>query len=169
MTELITKAEIVTLAFSRDISTIRMPENIIHAVEIKHIKPVLGEDFYNAVITTVASYAALIVYLKPVIAFFVKFYILPEIYNDISNTGVNRLQGNNRASSSLDDLGSARQNCLDSANMYVEALTTYLNDNYSLYPLYYQSANPVNKIQIAGGIIAYQDYLNDDFYNEKEE
>jgi len=63
-----------------------------------------------------------------------------------------------------EDLGSLKQSALETAMMYVSAMTKYLDDNYTDYPLYYPGANPDNRVQISGGII-HRNVNIDDFYN----
>lgn len=161
MTDLITKEEVITLAFQRPISTTKIPEGLINSIQVQHLKPALKKDFYNAVIAAPQTYDTLVDLIKPALAAFVKFYILPEIYNDISNSGINKIPGINRAAGTNEDLGSARQIALDQANLAMAAVTDYLNDNATNYPLYSPGGDPNNKVIIAGGIIFATDYTED--------
>lgn len=151
MADIVTKTEVITMAFARPVSENHIEDGLINAIQVKHILPVLGEDFYNAVILTPASYTTLLTYLKPIVAHFVRYYILPTIFRDVSNTGVNAIPGNNRSMGTTEDLGSVRQSTLDIANIYISALKKYLNDNSSTYPLYYKSSVP--EIEFAGGLL----------------
>lgn len=154
MNELIEKEAVITLAFQRPIATTKIPEGLINSIQIKHLKPCLGLDFYNAIIATPDNYETLLNLIKPALAFFTKFYILPEIYNDISNSGINKIPGINRAAGTADDLGSARQIALDQAALAMDAMTYYLKENATLYPLYIWQDDPNNKVEIAGGILS---------------
>src|SRR3990172_2214202 len=158
MTDLITKEEVIALAFQRPINTTKIPDGLINSIQVKHIKPALGKDFYNAVTAAQETYDTLVDLIKPAMAAFVKFYILPEIYNDISNSGINKIPGINRAAGTNEDLGSARQIALDQANLAMGALTDSLKDNETLYPLYSAGRDPNRKVEIAGGIIFATDY-----------
>jgi hypothetical protein len=166
MASLLTKDEIVAISFKRKIDLVKIPDRLAESVQSTHIKPVLGADLYDKVIATPSSYSALIDYLKPVIAYFVKYYILPEIWIDISTTGVNKIQGNNRTIADSEEFGTARQDALDMANKFMSDLTDYLNDNTTLYPDYYYYSNPGNKVNIVGGIIYRPDIVQDadDYY-----
>lgn len=154
MNELIEKEAIVALAFQRPIVTTKIPDGMINSVQIRHIKPCLGLDFYNAIVAAPETYDAVIDLIKPAIAFFTKFYILPELYNDISNSGINKIPGINRAAGTVEDLGSARQIALDQANLAMDALTYYLKENYTSYPLYVWQQDPNSRVEIAGGILS---------------
>jgi hypothetical protein len=153
MADICTKTEVITMAFSRPVSESQIEDGVINAVQVRYLLPILGKDFYDDVILTPASYTALLVYLKPIVAHYVRFHVLPTIFADVSNTGINKIPGNNRVPGTTEDLGSIRQTTLDIAGIYVTALTKYLNDNEALYPLYDKWKNPENRIDIAGGLI----------------
>ena len=170
MADLITSTEIVLTAFDgRTIDTAKIPAGMINAIQVKHIRPVLGKDFYNAVIADTVTYATLITYIKPAIAYFIKFYILPNIFREITNTGVNQIPGQNRNPGTLDDLGSARQAALDNANLFIDVLVQFIKDNLINYPLYYSPR--ANDIKFAGGMIITpnDDELEEDFYLDEED
>lgn len=166
MADIATIAEVITAAFTRPINVARIPTGMINAVQVKHILPILGEDFYNDVIANPANYATLLTYLKPIVAHYVRFTILPDIFSEVSNTGINKVPGNNRTAGTTEDLGSMRQSTLDIAGLYVKALTKYLNDNETIYPLYIKGNNPDNNIEFAGGLIIRKE-ISDDFYNDE--
>jgi hypothetical protein len=165
MADIASVAEVLAAAFTRPIATARIPAGMVNAVQVKYILPLLGEEFYDDVILTPASYTTLLVYLKPIVAYFVKFTILPDIFVEVSNTGGNKVPGNNRTAGTTEDLGSMRQSTLDTANLYVKALTKYLDDNEALYPLYDKDNNPDNNICFAGGLII-RNEVDNDFINE---
>lgn len=165
MADLITTTEVIALAFQRPVNKDRIEDALINAIQVRYILPVLGEDFYDAVIAAPGSYTDLVAYLKPIIAYYVKFHILPDISIDVANTGVNKVPGHNRQSGTTEDLGMVKQSTLDTALMYVSAMTKFLDDNYADYPLYYSGSNPDNKIDIAGGIISKTVEI-DDFYDD---
>jgi hypothetical protein len=170
MADIVTKTEVVTLAFGRAVSETRIEDGLIAAISEKYLIPVLGEDFYDDVIANAINYTALLVYLKPIVSYFVKFHLLPEIFVEISNTGLNKVPGNNRVAGSTDDLGASRQNTLDIANMYMARLRKYLDDNSTTYLLYYPGSDVNNKIDIAAGVIIRKHYRDaDEFYEEEND
>lgn len=147
------KDEIIAKSFTRKISIERLPDSLIESVQYTHIKPVLRKDFFDAVNASPSSYTDLLEQILPALSYFVKYYMLPEIWNDISASGINKLQGSNRQTSSSEDFGQVRQATLEIANMHLNTLTEYLYENSSSYPLYYHSANPVNRVKTYGGIV----------------
>ena len=150
---LITKSEVIAIAFTRTINESKIPAYLISSVEEKHIRPLLGDDFFEAVIAAPLSYSALVPYLKNIIANYVKFYILPDIYQEVTDMGINVTQGMNRQVSDKNGLEYTRQNTLDIAKMLINTCEKYLFDNQTSYPLYTSGSAAMNNIVIAGGII----------------
>ena len=168
MADIATKSEVLTAAFQRTMPESRIEDGLIHSVEVKHIRPLLGDDLYDDVLANPINYTTLLTYLKPILAQFVKFYILPQVYAEVSNTGINQVPGNNRTPATPDTLSSMKQNALDHADLHIQSLNKYLDDNSDSYPLYYQSANPAIKYQIIGGIICEKGPSDDDndYFND---
>jgi hypothetical protein len=169
MADFATKSEVLTMAFQRTMPESRIEDGLINAVQVKHLMPILGEDFYDDVVANPINYTTLLTYLKPIVAQFVKYYILPQVYLEISNSGVNQVPGNNRTPASMDGLGIVQQNALDHAELLVKALVKYLDDNSATFTLYYPSVNPAVRYEIAGGIIFKNDIEDDDFYSKNND
>ena len=163
---LITKGEVISIAFVRTINPSKIPDHLISTVEEKHIRPLLGDDFYEAVIATPLSYTSLTPYLKNIIANYVKFYILPDIYQEVTDTGITVVQGMNRQTSDKNGLEYARQNALDIGRLLIDICEKYLYDNSTSYPLYNFSSSAMNNVVIAGGIIFKK---NEEFESSDEE
>jgi len=154
MAALLTEAEVISNAFTRSQNlAIKIPDNILEPVQDKHIRPILGDDFYEAVVAAPSGYTDLVAFIKPVIAYFVKFYVLKDIAIDISTSGLNKIIGNNRQAGQAGDLGTVEQHALEMADVHSQRLTQYLNDNEDSFPLYYKWSNARNRITTAGGII----------------
>jgi hypothetical protein len=167
MAALLTKDEIIAISFTRKVDTVKIMDKLIESVQYTHIQPFLGKVLFDKVIATPLSYTDLLAYLKPIIAYYVKYYVLPEIWIDISTTGINKVNGNNRTQGQNDEFNQARQSALDMANLNIKLLTGYLNDNYSSYPDYYSASNPANQVkQVAGFIFKEVDIIDvDDYYS----
>lgn len=161
---LITKAEVISIAFVRTINVSKISDHLIGTVEEKHIRPLLNDDLYEAVIAAPLTYSALVVYLKNIIANYVKFYILPDIYHEITDMGINVTQGQNRQPGDKNGLEYARQNALDIAKILIGICEKHLYDNSADYPLYNSGNASRNNIVIAGGIIfkKFEDFGSDE-------
>jgi hypothetical protein len=156
---IITKSEIISLAFARKISDTKILDNIIQACELKYIKPVLTEDLWDAFYAdpTNASYTILLAYCKNALAWWVKYTILPEVFTEISDTGVHQINANNAQTVTDQRFIEVRANCADIAQMHTDRITEYLNDNYASFPLYSAGLNPDSNVEISGGIVFRKD------------
>ena len=157
MANLITAAEVISNAFDREVATAKFSDNMIAGAQQKHIMPVLGEDFYDLVVATPASYTDLVAQIKPALAYFVKFYALPGIRNEIGTVGIAQITGQNRNTPSDQDIGMQQDAALSEANQLIDVLVKFLDDNDTDYPDYIKSVNKAEHIVIAGGII-FQDF-----------
>jgi hypothetical protein len=150
---LITKDYIIEEAFVRKISTSRISDSILLAVEIKYLKPILGKDFYDALVLTPTSYTALMVFIKPMLAWYSKYMLLPELKTEISDLGVNRINVQSAEKADEESYAQMRDQALIVAESRRSLLTEHLEDNATDYPLYYPSDNPDNSTEIVGGIL----------------
>jgi len=156
---LVLKSEIAAI-FTRTLTESRIPTDLPGIVEYKYIRPILGKDFYDAVVTTPASYTALLVYVKPVICWYAKYMLMPELRFELSDLGVNSIQINGTTPITDEAYATAMNQCLIMAEEKVKMLNDYLYDNADLYPLYYKSQNSSENCQISGGIIMKKKNIN---------
>ncbi len=157
-----TAVEVRDTAFTRMVEIDKIKEDTILAVQQKHLIPVLGEDFYDAIVADPIKYAEVIAKIKPALAYIVKYYLLPDIFSEVSTTGIGLITGKNNQKASRDELGDHQKSAIDTYEMHIGVLTKYLNDNTSSYPLYHRSANPNNQIIHAGGIVFGEHEQDDD-------
>lgn len=170
MANIMTPAEVIAAAFDRAVEVSKVPENVIAAAQVKHVKPVLGEDFYEAVVADLVTYSALATQIKPMLAYFVKFWALPKIHVETGTVGMAVIQGQNRQPASQNDSEKLREDALQLARMHGEILRRYLEVNESSYPLYFRGNNPQEQITIAGGIVIDERLKKwDDFYYDDDD
>ena len=84
--------------------------------------PVLGEDFYDLVVATPASYSDLVDKIKPPLAYFVKYYVLPILKIETGTVGMAQITGQNRNAPTDQDQDDQLGNALDNANMLIDEL-----------------------------------------------
>ena len=76
---LITQSEVITLAYVTEIDPSMIKSEVIRSAELKYIKPVLTSALYDDVISDSGSYTTLLAdYIKPCLAFFVKYAMLNQ-------------------------------------------------------------------------------------------
>jgi hypothetical protein len=151
---LITKAEIIARAFTRQVSESRIPDDIVTACETKYLKTIIGGDFYDAIVATPASYTTLLTsYIKPLLAWRVRYMLLPELRTELSDLGILTIQVKDASAVDNELFAQVRDNTLIVCEEKEKLLTEYLVDNSSSYPLYYPGLDPVRRVDIKGGII----------------
>jgi len=154
MSTLITKAQIISRAFTRQISESRIPEDMIYSCQRKYIKPILGDDFYNDLVVNSSNYSTLINnYILPVLSWYVRYTLLPELRMEISDLGISTT--NIKETSGVDDdlFAQIRNTTLIVAEDQSRLLSEYLLDNPTLYPLYIHCKDPNSEVKIIGGIV----------------
>jgi hypothetical protein len=167
---LVTKAEVIAGAFTRTIQESRIPTDLLSVAQYKYLRPILGEDFYNAVVAAPSSYIALLVYVKPVLNWYVRYMALPEMRVELSDLGANTININGTTSLTDEGFAAIRDQTLIVAESKVQELNDYLEDNTSLYPLYYKSKNASENCHISGGIImkrTKKDFDSNDYFIDK--
>ena len=169
MAYFITKADVlaVPVVFSREVEAEKIQDDLIESVTQRHILPILGKDFYDDVVANPSNYTTLKTYLLPVVANFIKYYILPDIHTETSDAGMNVITGQNKQPVPLASLEGVRQSTLDAALLQGQRLLKYLTDNEDDLPLYVPGANPQNRVKIVGGMVfdEQKDYEDiDDYY-----
>ena len=150
---LVTKAEIISAVFTRQVSESRIPTDYLEVIESKYILPVLGKDFYEAVVASPSTYATLMGYVKPVIYWYAKYMILPELRYEVSDLGTNQINVNNASPLSDEGFALVRNQALIIAEEKLRILNRYLEDNYTSYPLYNRGLNVSENCDIVGGIV----------------
>ena len=169
MANIMTPAEVIAAAFDRAVEADKIPASMISAAQQKHVMPILGEDFYDAVVADLVTYATLATQIKPMLAYFVKFWALPKIHVETGTVGMAIIQGQNRQAANQNDAEKLREDALQMARMHGEILRKYLEDNETSYPLYYRGLNPQENVQIAGGIIMRKRKLWPDWYYDDDD
>ncbi|MBQ5844252.1 MAG: hypothetical protein IIW52_05295 [Alistipes sp.] len=86
MNNIITPQEVVNIAFpaNSNMKEESINEFVIHATEIKYLRPALGEELYSKL----SIYPELCEELKPALAFFVKCELIPSLSLSMSNGGI---------------------------------------------------------------------------------
>jgi hypothetical protein len=120
----------------------------IRSAELKHVKPILGADFYKLVDTTPSSYATLInSYLKELIAFYTLYESLPFLNVQVTDKGImiNDSETANQGSSA--QRAELRMAVLSMAEALKNDTIEYMKENESDYE------NEKPRTKIIGGII----------------
>ena len=158
-TELITVAEVKTLAIvNSNLDTAYLDQYILTA-QRHYIREFLSKEFYEELQTQVAASTLttnntnILVYIKRALAHYVVYESLPQIRNQISKGGVfNNLNATSEPATDL-SYGNTRNDYLVKAEREREEIDYYIKqireDDDTAYPLY------CNTSKQNGGIILY--------------
>ena len=122
----------------------------IASAQLGTIRPLLGDDFYDALVADVSSYFTLINnYLKYIIAYKTLIIALPFIHIHIFSGGIRVPSNEFGASGSSKERSELARSCEIISETYVKEMKRYLTDNISSYTLYASQITIVKK----GGLI----------------
>ena len=120
------KTEIRNLAFSKNFDINAVKDNVIELLELEQVKPILGDTLYLKVRTLPDDYCDLLELLKPMIAYYLKYYISKGNHAKTGNKGVQIASGSNETQSTAED---GKRESLTFAERYKKQVVKYLDDN----------------------------------------
>ena len=134
MEHLITSDEVITYVFigEEKIKAAHIKSTAIDVAEKRFIIPLIGQDLFDAV--KGGSYADLLAMIKPCLAYFVRYVVLPDISISVNNMGIMHNSTDYASSVTNEDKRVLRQTALDNAQSLLDSIVHYLNDNYEDYP-----------------------------------
>jgi len=156
---LITKAEIIDMSMTnKSTDPYLIKDSFITRAELDYIQPALGEDLYNLLLAGSLTGKNLILYnsyIKPAMAYFVKYLCLPDMYLNTTSSG---LQINNREFSSSGTAKDRAELATSTMNMAVSFLNNGIKyiehiDNYTYFTTYTTSNETKVNTRIIGGIL----------------
>lgn len=154
--------EVKTIAIARrNFDKFLIKDSIIEAAEKEYIKPLVGEKFYEELLSqykagNLSSDNQKLVneYLKKALAYYIVYLCLPTMHMDVSSAGimVNNTEFSQPVSSAqrselAENIRSIAQTFADEAISFIEKEKKENNK----YPLYV--SGPENEINLAAGII----------------
>jgi hypothetical protein len=159
---LITSQEVVKHSFSEDknFQTTKIKGTLIFAAQEKWIRPVLGQNLYielqnqlnNNSITNL-NQVLLNDYVKPCLAYYVKYLALPSLSNPVTNKGPQTLFSEFSKPTTKETSNGLRGTSKTIADALADAMTRFIELNKKDFELYLEENNVRNRIGIAGGVI----------------
>lgn len=156
---LITKAEVIDISMTnKSTDPYLIKETFITRAELDYIMPVLGEDLYNTISAGSLSGKNLILYnsyIKPAMAYFVKYLCLPDMFMNTTSSG---LQINNREFSNSGTAKDRAELATSTMNMAMSFLNNGIKyieheDNIDYFTTYNTSDETKVNNKIIGGIL----------------
>lgn len=123
---MITKAEIKTLVFSNNFDINSIKDNMIVAVQLNNLLPILGSDLYDDVEANPSNYTDLLGLIKPFLAWEIRKAISHTVTHKLGNKGAMKAQGVNEQP---DDVIQVKREAEHFANTYKRLVEEYLEKN----------------------------------------
>lgn len=154
MEKLITAAEVVALAFGgeENFRASEISDAAILAAQQKFIRPVLGGALCKAMEqnrqTTLHN-----TYLKPALALYIKFLVLPALAAQVSMAGVVAYIGEGYRSVDTVTFRRLLRRIRSDADALLDAAIDYIESNAALFPEYDPEQNIRNRVRLEGGVV----------------
>lgn len=159
---LITSREVVELSFveEKNFLDTKIKGSLIFAAQEKYILPILGEGLYSELQVQIrdSSLTTLMTlllndFVKPTLAYYVKYLAAPSLSRPIKNTGIQQFTGQGHQASKYQDVQSIQKTSLRIGDALAMAMTRYIEKNKADFKLYVSENNVKNRVGIGGGII----------------
>ena len=158
--------QVKTAAFTRKVDNIQFKDSDIAAAEFEYIRPVLTENLYYAVVADTSTYSTLINnYISPCLAYYVKSLLVESFYTEVSDRGINHLQGQNTQTVSSQARTDYKAEVLKKAQIFEEKLKDYINQQYyegnADYTLYRNATDVIPETDLTAGFLIDDDDIID--------
>ena len=133
---LMTVNEVIAYSFNRSVAETQIRAEDIDVAEWKYIRPILTNEFYEAVIASPASsdYTTLMKFIKPCLAYFTKYKVVNTMSLELSSRGGFQLNADTATPISDQQRYDYQAETLDSAVTLGSMLLNHiLDEDYSLY------------------------------------
>lgn len=152
MKVLMTPEEASLMAFGGKVAAARITEADIAATQRRYIEPVLGASLWGAIES--GKYAPLVEeWIKPALALFLKYMLLPAVSVRVGELGVVRFEGESFAPASADDVARMRRAVREAAGAALDAAVDYVEASAGAFPEYDPRENVRKRISLAGGVV----------------
>lgn len=155
-TEIITVAEVTTHALKTATFDDALLEDFILPAQRSYLKPFLGTDYYNEILTqvegatlTADNSALLNDWIKPMLSLYIVNDAFPSIRVNITSRGVMINESETSTSANNSEASSLRQNYLSQAEKWQRHTEDFINeeqdDDSTKYPLFKKKEDFNNK------------------------
>jgi|TARA_R100000482_G_scaffold122207_3_gene69395 hypothetical protein len=148
---LITASEVVTKSFTNQATDLALiSDEIITIAELAHIKPMLGLDMFEELKTqnhggtlTTANSDLLTHYLKPALAWYVRFEVMNEIQFNTTSAGLVINSSEFSSAASAEQFNQMKSDTFRKAQVLSDDMIAYImhDDQNNEYPLFGQDGD----------------------------
>lgn len=122
---LITQTDLIAIAFNRDITVSRIMDSDINVAQWKYIRPALTDDLYTDLINNISDYDGLMEYVKPALAYYVKYITFEELAFEFSDRGMFQLTSQDANSVTDTQRAAYKESILIKANELMSVAINY--------------------------------------------
>lgn len=165
----ISAAQVISTSFTNDADTALIKDAMIIAAQESFLRPVLGDDFYedledkvsldNSGDLNAAEWNLVENYIRPMIAYYVKHDVIPDMIANQTSQGVITTSGELNTPSPRHAVAGLQESCMRTANRLKEIMIKHIEDNSASFSLYTCNDNPPKQL---GGIFLTQGFYSDD-------
>lgn len=149
---LMTPAEVVGMVFGEGIPPDIIGDSTVMAAQLRYMKPVLGDSFYKAL--EEGRYTAFVgEWVKPALALFVKYMVLPAVAFHTGELGVVQFGGDHFHAAEAKDIAGLRRVVRSQAETALYAVVLHIESSPDTYPEYDSDENIKRRISVSGGIV----------------
>ena len=155
--QIITATEVVALAFpDKNFLPGKILSSHITVAQEGFLRPAMGDDFYLHLINDSHSDTETDLvnnYLKPALAMYVRYIILPDVIAHMSNTGLQVVQPLGTIAASDRQAGTLRDQAKENAAILMDYAIRFIEKNPTSFPLYSFCETVQATTRILGGVI----------------
>ena len=144
-TKIVTVAEVATECIPSSSFDSEVFTNYILPTQRQYLRDLLGEDYYNIILTSVETTTWVTEnetlydnFIKPMMCWYILYEALPQVRNKVTSQGIMVNDTEFSQQSSRTDYGALRNSILSTAERWKSDLKQYVNDiqedNTSAYP-----------------------------------
>lgn len=151
---LISAKEVIDIAFCGydQITPDSIKESKIKAAELAFIKPVFGAAMYDRMAEG-ELYAFVSEYIRPALAYYVRYTIIPDISVKLSNSGAGTMSINHQNVATDKQREISRSQAKTDADAFINLAVEYVETHPDDFPEYQKRDNIRNRTLFNGGFI----------------
>ena len=169
MAQLITADEVISICFTnKNTDAFLVGDHFIEIAQEEYIRPALAfgelratESLYQTIVdqnnagTLTTANAALLVYIKPCLAFYVKAELINDMVMQTSSQGIQTPTPEGSSSATDTQRSDIKTQAIKHAETYRDKMIRFIEDvdNIDDYPLYNTGNNASSTVSVKGGII----------------
>lgn len=158
MAQLVTADYVATTALTnKNTDKALIKDAFIEAAQLEYLRPTLGEDLYDKIVAgglDTDHQTLLNTYIKPALAFYVKYMIIPDMNANTTSKGTRTFGSDNFTQPASDKSRAELANMtIVMADTLRDKMVRHIEDNLTIFTTYQKGDNIQTSISMKGGIV----------------